>query len=1163
MKKRGVSGAFMWVSIVIGLIVILSIGTVLYQGRDYLSEKIFGKKYISAEEEEFVPYEVEVEGELKTADDSMKALVCAFNSLAIEKKGWLIEGVCPEGFYSKELEEKKKKEAEEKKKAEEKKTEPKPAPTGAMVSVTGAVTKEECDGALYGQTCVECRESEFGMKTITLPESEYDATKMLTKAAVKCWNDFKGPIGEEGEKNIFCNKVVIPGTAPAWVITKDEFREHLKKFKGAVGSDLAGLGITGTQNVDWKFGEAIVLNIKQEFYICANYEGVDEVFFTRNLNDCEVETRGLAEKEFTCEIKTFELPQEIGSDVNIYDWAIDFIKEYKDPELIMYYESFPTGEDASWQIDKSSFFIDVIFFGAAMNVIPVLGMGLAKGVKGAKVVGVGAFDKIFRRQVSKEVAEETTEKLLARTGKELGEELGEAGSKELIQIMGSGYEYALKSQMFYDDIVREVGEEAAEKARETFLSKYALYKSLGKTNKEIAEAVIKDMPENVAEKFGKNVDEIIKKPMKELTESFNRQQTVKQFFAKYLMEETGEKLNKEALEKMISEVAGKELYDKLSPEITEELMKRTAGYFDEIADVAASTDDILKTTSLTGRTQNAFVTYAKKEFNAVADSLLTFNKDTLSRFLFGVTPKEIGEAVAKKGGKLSTIKAAVLRYNPIHISIGRGRFIPIPRPLLVRSLLGTGYKTTRTGVRFTSDAAAAAWHSRVARYTLAYLIATQIAEADAQNIKNKKYGGNTLALQEPYSFTSVKKYELSDDTTDYYLNLFKYKGASSRFFLASPCKTDLTVTKTDCSCVIHNGAYILSFEKEKEYYDQPFDPGSVEFKREPRTKYAFDKLNSKEQEIQMQGCRFNDKEYGRACSRVIAKNPEVYEKFVKYVYDKVYVPAINFIQKDDVSTKLYNIVRQRGGSIGDLPGSIQQFSNEYFKKYENDPNFGALLMFSNVPHVPPAEFVQLLSESKTPLKLRSKPVSFDEFKKQFSSAVYTMFYAKDPVHYIYNKMYVINTKNRNLWFTDLFDKDNFLYAGARHTYLNYHRSWKGSVDTTKIVKLCESAERDRTTTNVFGDFAMSGRFSTTCFDAQANLAPYEDYNNGNNFCFSGDHSDIEIAKELFAGLALAIDLGVGVTGVTLLVEAPVAVITGAGAAWAARELDKTKYWPNH
>ncbi|MBW2973345.1 hypothetical protein KY346_03050 [Candidatus Woesearchaeota archaeon] len=1164
----------MWVSIVIGLIVILSIGTVLYQGRDYLSEKIFGKKYISAEEKEFVPYEVELEGEVKTADDSMKALVCAFNSLAIEKKGWLIEGVCPEGFYSKEVEEKKKKEAEEKKaaeekkKAEEKKTEPTPAPTGAMVSITGAATKEDCDGALYGQTCVECRESEFGMKTITLPDSEYDATKMLAKAAVQCWNDFKGPKGNKGEKNILCNKVVIPGTAPGWVITKEEFRERLEKFEGEVGSDLAGLG-TGTQNVDWKFGEAIVLNIKQEFYICANdaYDAnpfdADEIFFTRNLNDCEVETRGLAEKEFTCEIKTFELPQEIGSDISLFNWAEEFINKYNDPEYLAYYESFPRGEEAAWHLEEGDFIVDVILFGAVMNTLPVLG-------KGVRQAG-GLFRRIFTKKILVEVPEDIVKKaskktittVLGKTGKEIGTELGEQTIKELTDMFGKGMERQLKSQILYDNILKEVGEDAAETARQAFLSKYSIYKGMGKTDDQIATLLKKEIPEAIGktpdEVSGliKNVDDVIKKSLAELSESARNKQTARQFFTKYLLKEGGESLNKEAMENILATALTKETYDKLGPEAAEQIMQRSLSYTDEIIDVTKGTDELLKTQSLIGRTYGAVVGQVNKEFNLFANILSQPNKDTLSRFLLGVTPKEIGEAVAQKGGALGAIGAAAARYNPIHISIGTGKIVPIPRPLLVRSLVGTAYKTTRTGIRFTSDAAGAAWHSRAARYTLAYLLATQIAESDAKNDKLGYNEENTLILQKPYDFDAKAKYFLSDETNKYYLNLHKYQYGDARFFLASPCKADLTIPKTDCDCNIYSGDYILKSN------NQPFDPASVKFKSDDaiHTVYKYDELSKDGKRAAMDYCLVKDQEFGVLCNIFVMKDPEAYEKFTKYVYKNVYSPAIDFMQKYKVDEeKIADIIERKEGDVSLTIGHIISDAGEELRPHYE---FGAFCFFAEGGIGPcsvniPGALTEMLVETRAPeLTLRKTPLSYEEFKKEFDKVIASGYY-ENIAFSVYHKLGAIR-KGEGMYFMDMYDPNGFLDIATRHTYLNYNVVEDSKIDKKKIAKLCNTRLDER---EPHIKSMLATKVSIACFNAQPSIEGYPDYNNGHNYCFSSEHAGIETAKDIATGISIAIDFGAGIISGGLA-EAPVAALTGLGSAWFAHEMDKKKFWPNH
>jgi hypothetical protein len=131
----------------------------------------------------------------------------------------------------------------------------------------------------------------------------------------------------------------------------------------------------------------------------------------------------LPEGEYTYGMKVvnFELPQDVDvspglANRNLVEFAKKYTNTYGDPEYIMYYETFPEGEDAYWK--PSSYVVDVvqiltvegIFL--AIDLIP-FGKIISKTLK--KIPGVEELVEKFTKKVAGEVAEGAAEETALKT----------------------------------------------------------------------------------------------------------------------------------------------------------------------------------------------------------------------------------------------------------------------------------------------------------------------------------------------------------------------------------------------------------------------------------------------------------------------------------------------------------------------------------------------------------------------------------------------------------------------------------------------------------------------------------------------------------------------------------------------------------------------------
>ncbi|MBD3304647.1 hypothetical protein GF343_05910, partial [Candidatus Woesearchaeota archaeon] len=452
MNKKGIGTAAV-ISIILGLIVVASMGGVLWKNKAFIAEKIFGKEILPTPpgEGEFVPYEIEYTEEELQIMDSMNALTCAINSIAVGKFDPSDTRLCPE----------QKKEEKETQPPEEKKEE---TPEVSLSSVTGAITgffakitgmaSSNPKVAKYGDVEVSCNGkrietiylgSKTGKKINSWKEDYTDlidpslgyvpaqniAAKQVGDSILDCWIQYKDVedkesyykcdilnaypllgIQEKDNKKTFNPIVITEGGIIIYLNQiirsndprKDAAKELLSTWQGALYKgtnririkdtpilrdeyNLCGedKGDTETDNICGKTSHSFGRN-----KYCMYFD-TGETIVTRDvitIADCR---EFVAKDTFTCNVKNFQLPQEITEEGS---WnPLTWVAGYNDPKYIAYYEAFPDGMDKFWHVDGISMTtVGLIVGTAAVDLVPLVGKGVGKAVssvlrRGGKEVG--------------------------------------------------------------------------------------------------------------------------------------------------------------------------------------------------------------------------------------------------------------------------------------------------------------------------------------------------------------------------------------------------------------------------------------------------------------------------------------------------------------------------------------------------------------------------------------------------------------------------------------------------------------------------------------------------------------------------------------------------------------------------------------------------------
>lgn len=839
-----------------------------------------------------------------------------------------------------------------------------------------------------------------------------------------------------------------------------------------------------------------------------------------------------------CTVVGFELPQDF-SGITANDW----ITGANDPRWLVYHGAFPVGEETAWQISTSSFLTDVIFFGAALNAIPVAGPIAGRGIK----KGVGLVTKTFAKEVVEEGIEKVTregfEKTLREAGQAMGKELSEKAISEFTEIFyEEGYQRLLKSDLLYENLIKKgIAPEVAEEVRENTFKRWTWYARQGKGRELVFDdAALKRLTTNIEEEVLQNVDETVKITIREEIESISKRtlseslekslknkQAIKQFFARNLLDESGEKLSRESLERLFTKKVSKEIFEKLPAEAEERFFEKALSYSDEIFKIEEGIVDInLK--DILGTIDEGIINGIKTQFTDFFDkSYGTFMTDD---WLTSVKNLAVGDKPFK---------------IPLQVRIGTKK-IPFTgkyRPAVLRSIFKSA---GASGLAVGTDAYNLFIRSRLGRYTTAIVIGNWLAQADAQNEKFKGRGLNAFVVSTPYDFGSNPKYN-PPDIANYYIQLAKEEGDSSRFFLASPCKTDLTISKTTTRCEITNGAYIL---KETQ---QPIDPGSIKFDQSVvKSIFTFDEMSTEKRVALMEECLIDNLVFEDCFNSFLKKHEDTFDILIDEIFKLVDGPVIRFMKR-------YNIPQ--------IPRNLNDIFN-YPGVSNKDPDYRPFIIRFHDAIFPYSELGTFTSE------YTQGKIDEEGFKAKLRASIIRDFYtnenlgeSQEKIRLMVNAFYTLS-KESPLYFSNVFNaNDGVFFLALRDYALYYYILDDSKIDKSNTIKICNKPQEVRKGTEgiLIKDNSISEGWSIVdTVSILSNMEKYKgNWNNGYNYCFSGSHTGITALKWLANGIAIAIDMGVGMTGVGLLVEAPVTFITGGGAALASRYLSKYEKWPYH
>ncbi len=874
--KKGVGPALL-VAVAAGLALILIVAF-QYPKIVKLANEILGIK----------PVEPTIEGTTAgqllfppSADESMKALVCAISSMSIGRPGWKPPIICPEGF------------------AELKPpTMPQPAP--ATAAITGLATNQgPCKGDIaYGSTCVECFESQWGRRLLTLDNDKNKALQQIVEETNACWRKFEA----QNKENVHCTTIGIPR---GWTstITKQEYETALTNA-GDLGADLSGSGMFELSNIVWQIEDTIGRGPAgpRMFYLCAdNRRNPDSIIITRDPeSECPIQHQAYEQKQFECRIKSFELPQQISL-------AEEWIPGYGDPRWITYFEKFPHGEEKAWQLESKTLFMIGLGTQLGLSLIPLAGKGL-KAALGPGTDLTRGVNKIAELQKGIETLDTAArEKRLIKIGEELDAlkkagTLSDEGLEALLKSSVKGI-YSVPAGEAVDDVAgklfykiksiqnnipdKELFEVTEELGGITIsgrltpkgqsLLKQDLKKILDDAKLPLSDNQLDDLV-NLANGELKEIEDVAK----HLATKTNAEEAVasslkaartpgevaalKELFTRVGFKKTIKTLIKQKdLEKaMTKSVKGLKEIRKTNPQLYEEQLKRAntlaESFVDDLGNINFKalldepTDDALVALFKTADEAGTITTYGV-QVNEFRDLL---SGRTWGKGLWRGTV----ESVTGPFPTGSTWQAAKeITKNQLR---GLGCLAPVTKTMLPLCL------------RFLRD------HQFSILVALAYYM--QIEES--ANEKFVPVGTNNFGLASPMNLDAKKIFKAAN-ADKYYVEMLKEDKTRARFFAASPCKADYQIIPSYRGCKLKHEDYFYRFE---------FPPGIARKQIiEPisgniKTHFAWDAMTSRDREEYLTSGTYylwtgEPKWHGFQAARIFLQtDPSLFIKFAELMW---------------------------------------------------------------------------------------------------------------------------------------------------------------------------------------------------------------------------------------------------------------------------------------
>ncbi len=1164
MKKSQINFGFgtiltMIISLIVILVLIGAVMTPLFYTAKGWFEDVTGVDLPFQDPKDFVPYKVVLSSEEEKIKDSIEALQCAvdkvsnFKAICGEKvKDKAIDYVCC------------RKKMTDSKVVTEEWVSPS-CPKDEVEFIFEKIDVKEggyCGGVLDPKS-VQCNMGEVAFGTACVSCTNYadllstekdKAIDQLFAMMVDCWKK-----SDEAKKNMFCSWAI---KVSDFEITKTELKKKIKN---------------SGYNIDLDDGFNKLENDDIWILMCTENWGDNELHINVG---CEKYGLGGTEekidlsnpyKETVCTVRGFELPQNItryGFENSKFsektdDWFGGFMTSYKAPEYVLYYEAFPEGEDALWKENLGATSYGSMAQAGLLNLaFTVIGGPIVKPVAGVLKSAVGGVVKVTKKVGKATVSRiiptfsfkgSTAEIKLFREA--LGKFFADIGDKTTTKTLTKALRRTVLDASELDDLAKVMDDVDYNK----------LLDDISSSDSPII-AYERFMNREVYHPNGKYFDNVGNDP--DMLNSLGKLEDV---ITKFSDEKSLTKYAK-VHELMSKSYLKSGSFDTvlLSKDL-QAVARGIEGLSDaQRAALANSFDEKLLAKSLPNDPD---------VFNILgsADSVVQkAHLENLEKYILRMFD-ESGNMVQKEATALGLSSKAVTTFS----ELGRKSVAAVPE------IFKKGVKSTYTHKR-----------TLAAKYiggNLLYLIAGQ-REGLVDAYESK--GANKLVLNNPrLTGADPADYETSGLGGKFFF-LDKGDGKNQlsevrpRFNLASPCKTDLIISETDCQCEVHRGGAVIY--SDKTGFSQPINFDAVyDIFKTKEAIYLYDKLIPENQQKAAESCFkepwFNANK-GSECFAMAMADEELREGLIRYYYDTFIIGTIDFLHEyeamavangrtisSEIDLAYFSIdTRSFMTSRMVIEGGTMKHYHHFFNLWRaihvfsgsplaNDPRsieakkldkeFSAFLISS------------VLDSNRIPLK--NYP-DYDKFKQDFE----THFQAGQQVVVKGEALFTVSlARIFSVTIGDFLKAQNILSNNvpilnktARNYYFNYYQFSDSEVDSSKVIKYCDKIKLTDTSpiTELIKDFSKK-YFPTKCVSARPEK--YMEYGKEvvPNYCFADN--DISglwgAAYELNNYAWVAVDIGAGVLTLNPYVMAGTAAVTGAMQHKVSGWIVGQEHWPQH
>jgi len=797
------------------------------------------------------PEDEKVEGHpikgCKVPECSMNALICAVNSIALGRPGWLEpnpHAYCPqEGF--------------------EKIEQVQSAQAGAAIfsRITGNVVSDQrptCNGVYYGNSCVECSaEYSLGTKGDKLGLHE------LSRIAIDCMNRFY----TAGKPDMFCGKISkgsIEGT-----LTQKELKTHLRENEGAEGKKLI--------DEMYLFVHPSPFDLSRDYFVIADNAGGDSIFFLtaevigdKKVNGIPVDIDDAQEtyanwfneygntqfNKFNCKANGFELPQQITN------WE-NYIAGFGDPRYLAYYEKFPPEEKAAWEFQKRTWFMVGLGIRGVFVTLP-FAKGIVKMI--GKTIGMDKISRIQRMTRSLDKLDDVAKQKKLKKIMKLIDDVPDEGLKAFLRTASRGTQNL-------------VGGSVVDDATNTVMRYFKLFKSgRGVVYQQFYKAGsltddgIRELADIIRFKFSQvGLDDLATRYADDITRALQRGDDVEDALSAIMraapddiaLAAARSRTQLEIMKKVGFSRFAKAALAKNSYKATGKIMRKAFGSIDELRNV----DPSLYNKVIGNMDDAAKTLFSKGDLGILMRSStnLVDNADDILRLMTEGGDEAVGAVLAKMvkpQASTGLIRSSIrtgsewarrsskelvkcLAFVPAIMAGGALYFInngELPAAI-AGSAAGVAIQTVTPGIAGPISASAGCINFLRYNY-IPFLLATGYAfnREDSQNQVFVPIGINKLGLVEPKEYETEPKIYGLNNLNNLYMNMKKEHGQwPKRFFLASPCKTDLRVTYDYCTCDVMHRDFVYEFQ-EKGKRIQTIEPIGLEVTPE----YAWDSMTEDE-----------------------------------------------------------------------------------------------------------------------------------------------------------------------------------------------------------------------------------------------------------------------------------------------------------------------------